>query len=431
MSIVRTLNTGAAGLRAHNDALGVTGDNIANVNTVGYKNARAGFQDMLGRSIAGAGNLNRTPGAGSYMGYIEHLWTQGALMTTESPTDLAISGDGLFVVEGNVSGIDGQYYTRAGQFHIDVNGKLVDPHGMKLQGYAALPDGTISAELGDLTVAGQTIAAQPTGEVDVAVQLSSEEPIPPAWDPTDPAATSNFSTNVTVYDSLGNAHELTTYFRHSGSNTWEWHAMVDGADLTGGTAGVPTEGASGTLQFTTNGELSAETMSASSWDFLNATAGQSIDFDFGTSLAEGGTGLDGSTQFAEVSATTGLAQDGYRAGTVAGISIDNDGTIQGVFSNGERRVLGQVAIADFASVDGLSRAGQGLWTATEASGEALLGAAGSGGRGAIVAGALEGSNVDLSREFVNLISYQRGFQANSRIVTTAEEVYQELVNMKR
>jgi flagellar hook protein FlgE len=208
--------------------------------------------------------------------------------------------------------------------------------------------------------------------------------------------------------------------------------MVDGGELAGGTAGVPTEGATGTVTFTTDGALDTETPGASSWDFIGATAAQAIAFDFGTSITgDGGTGLDASTQFGSPSTTNGLAQDGFEAGTVAGVGVESDGSVHGVFSNGQRRVLGQVAVADFASVDGLSRAGQGLWLATNESGEALVGTAESGGRGAVVAGALEQSNVDLGREFVNLISYQRGFQANSRVVTTANEVYGELVNLKR
>ena len=237
---------------------------------------------------------------------------------------------------------------------------------------------------------------------------------------------------MTVYDSLGNAHEVTVYYRKTGANAWEWHAMADGAEVTGGTPGTPFEGASGTLTFTTDGMLDTETTSASSWDFVDATPGQAVTFDFGDSITtDSGTGMSGTTQYASPSTNTGISQDGYGAGEVAGISIGQDGTIEGVFTNGQRRVLGQVAVADFASVDGLERAGQGLWIETQASGEAVVGAAGTGGRGAVVAGALEGSNVDLAREFVDLIAYQRGFSANGRIVSTADEMYQELVNLKR
>lgn len=431
MSIMKALNTAASGIRSHGEALSVVGDNIANVNTVGFKRSRANFSDMLGRSIAG-GSAMPQPGAGSKVGSIQQMWEQGALLSTGAPTDLALNGGGFFMVNGNVAGVEGNHYTRAGQFFLDDEGYLTNPEGLRLQGYPADATGAVGGTVGDLSVEGDTLAANPTASIDVAANLDADAAVPAAWDPTDPSGTSNFSTNVTVYDSLGASHELTVYYRKSGANTWEWHAMADGAEVTGGTPGTPFEGASGTLTFTTDGKLDTETTSASSWDFVDATAAQAITFDFGDSLTtDSGTGLGGSTQYAAPSSVTGLSQDGYGAGEVAGVSIGQDGTIMGVFTNGQRRTLGQVAVADFASVDGLERSGQGLWTETQASGEALVGAAGTGGRGAVVAGALEGSNVDLAREFVDLIAYQRGFSANSRIVTTADEMYSELVNLKR
>lgn len=430
MSIIRSMSIGAAGLRAHTEALGAVGDNIANVNTVGYKRERAIFEDVLGRSVAG-GNSIAISGAGSRMAHIESMWTQGALMTTDAPTDLAVSGDGLFIVNGNVDGVTGSFYTRAGQFSIDEGGFLVNPDGLRLQGYPADETGALSATLGDLRVTGTTIPATPTAAVDLAVSLDANAPVLAApWDPLDPAATSNFATSVTVYDSLGNAHESTVYFRKTAAGAWDWHAMVDGAEVAGGTPGVPEEGGTGTLAFDTTGALTADA-GASTWDFVGATAGQAITFDFGTSIAEGGTGLDGSTGLAGASHVVALQQDGFAGGSVSGLRIEADGNITGVFSNGQLRTLGAVALADFASVDGLARTGHNLWSESRESGEPLVGAPGSGGLGAIVAGALEGSNVDLGTEFVDLIAYQRGFSANSRIITTADEMYQELVSLKR
>jgi flagellar hook protein FlgE len=433
MSITRTLNTGASGLRSHSEAIGVVGDNIANVNTVGFKKQRAGFEDVLGRAVAGSANMAPTAGAGSKLAHIEQMWSQGALLTTDSPTDLAIAGNGFFVVEGMANGQQGRYFTRAGQFSLDQSGNLVNPHGLNLVGYTADANGTMGTTPGALNVSGSSVPARSTSTVDMAVQLDSNAAVPAAWDPADPAGTSNFSTSVTVYDSLGNSHEVTAYFRKSADNSWEWHAMVDGGELNGGTAGTPQEIGTGTLTFTSSGALDTETPGATSIDFTGgAAAGQAIAFDFGESITgDGGTGMGATTQFASESATTGLAQDGYAAGSVASIGIDSDGTITGAFTNGQRRVLGQVALASFAAQDGLERTGQGLWTATNTSGEALIGAAESGGRGSIVSGALEQSNVDIGTEFVNLIAYQRGFQANSRIITTADEIYSELVSLKR
>jgi flagellar hook protein FlgE len=419
-------------MRANSDALGVTGDNIANVNTVGFKHQRSVFEDVLGRSIASFAPI-QTAGAGARMSQVEQMWSQGALVTTDSPTDLAISGEGFFVVAGNHGGTDGRFYTRAGQFHIDNDGMMVNAEGLRLQGYTAAPDGTIGATIGDLKVTGGEIPASPTTNVNIATNLdSTADVVAPAFDPASPATTSNFSQNVTVYDSLGSSHELTVYYHKSASNAWDWHAMLDGGELNGGTPGTPTEVASGDLTFTTNGALDTDTVNVNTIDFVDATPGQVINFDFGTSITtDAGTGLDGSTQFAEKSASIGLVQNGFAAGAVAGISINDDGTIMGVFSNGQQRVLGQVATANFPDLDGLARAGDSLWIETPKSGQALIGGADSGGRGGIVSGTLEQANVDLGSEFVNLIAFQRGFQANARVITTADEMYNELVNLKR
>ena len=431
MSILRTMTTGAAGLRAHSEALGVTGDNIANVSTVGFKRSRANFEDVLGRSVAGATAIP-LGGSGSRLAHVQQMWQQGALITTGAPTDLALSGDGLFIVSGNSDGVDGDFYTRAGQFTLDQAGFIVNPDGLRLQGYPAEDDGRLSAVVGDLQVEGGTVAAVPTANVALATNLDARA-VPPAggFNPADPANTSNFSTTSRVYDSLGTAHDVTLYFVNTAAGAWDWHALVDGGELTGGTAGTPTESASGTLAFNTAGALTAETTVASTWNFVGATPGQVIAFDFGTSIAEGGTGLGQTTQFSSVSSVAALTQDGSAAGQVSAIRIESDGVITGVFENGQTRTLGQVAVADFANTTGLARNGNNLWSETRDSGLPLVGAGGTGGRGLIVSGSLEASNVDLGSEFVDLIQYQRGFSANSKIITTADEMYQELVNIKR
>jgi flagellar hook protein FlgE len=431
MSLLRALQIGVSGLRSNSDALAVAGDNIANVNTVGFKRSRADFEDVLGRSIAIAEPV-KTAGAGSRVAHVEQMWAQGALVTTDSATDLAISGDGFFVVQGNLGGTDTRFYTRAGQFHINNTGVLVNDDDLRLQGFTAAPDGTMGVTIGDLNVTGGTLPANPTTSVTLSANLDSQSTVLPTFDITNPADTANFSQNVTVYDSLGASHEVTMYFHKNAANAWDWHAVVDSGDLTGGTAGTPTEVATGDLTFTTDGALDTETIAASSWDFVDATPAQAITFDFGTAITtDGGTGLDATTQFAAKSAPVALTQDGFAAGSVASISIAGDGVITGVFNNGQHRVLGQVVTADFANVSGLDRTGQNCWFETQDSGQALIGGANAGGRGSIVSGTLEQANVDLGTEFVNLISYQRGFQANSRVITTADDMYGELVNIKR
>lgn len=432
MSILSSLYSAISGLGAHGKAMDVVGDNIANVNTIGFKSGRGRFEDVLGNTVANA-SLVGAAGQGSRMAGVSQTFTQGALLGTGVATDLALEGDGFFIVNGNFQGVDGSFYTRAGQFHLDADGKLVNPQGLGVQGYAADARGVLSNQLGDLVIPPTAqVPPQATAAVSVAANLDAASTPPAAFDPLNAASTSNFSTSITVYDSLGAAHNVDIYFRNASPGTFEWHALVDGGELTGGTAGVPVEGASGTLTFTTNGALDTETTAASSFDFLGATPGQAMTFDFGDSITtDGGTGLAGVTSYASPNTVTTLQQDGFSSGSLAGIAVGEDGTVVGTFTNGERRTLGEIAVARFRNNEGLARSGGSLYVATDASGVPLVGQAGTGGRGSIASESLEQSNVDLAQEFVNLIAYQRGFQANSRTVSTADEMLQELVNLKR
>ncbi len=247
---------------------------------------------------------------------------------------------------------------------------------------------------------------------------------------------------MSTYDSLGNAHTMDVYFRKSDTvaNEWSYHVLVPGADVVGGTAGQNfeiTPPAGETLDFTTNGALNAISNNQFTVDFNNATAGQPLTFNFGTPITPmvvggtPGTGLDGTTQFAAPSNVSSQSQDGYTSGDFSGVSIDGQGVVQGLYTNGQKIDMAQLAIAKFRSNEGLGRAGQNLWIETRDSGTAAMGTAGSGGRGATSAGALEGSNVDLAEEFVGLIQHQRSFSANSKTITTADEMLQELINIKR
>jgi len=432
MSIISSMTVGASGLRAESDAMTATSDNIANVSTYGFKRERAVFEDVLGRSVMGSSALAQA-GGGSRISQIQEMWTQGALVTTGNPTDLALSGDGLFIERGTVNGAQGQYYSRNGQFQVDHDGYLVSPEGLRLQGYTADTSGNMSTQLGDLRVDGMTLPATPTTTMTLHANLDARPATPatPAWDPANPSTTSDYSSPTRIVDSLGASHDATIYFHNDGGGNWTWHAMVDGGELTGGTAGVPTEGASGALSFNTDGSLQTSTTTTSSFDFVGAATGQTVAFDFGTPASAGGTGLGGTTQLAQASGVASLSQNGFGGGAVAGMQIEQDGTITGVFGSGDRRALGQIAVARFTSDTGLARTGQNLWSETKGSGQPLVGMAGTGGRGSVVAGSLESSNVDLGTEFVDLIAFQRGFSANSKVITTADEMYQELVQLKR
>ncbi len=438
MSILRSLNTGASGLRAHGQAMGATSDNIANVSTIGFKRSRAVFNDILGRAIDSAPQSMPMAGSGARVSHIQQMWAQGALLTTDAPTDLAVNGNGFFIVDGSNAGIEGQWFSRAGQFRVDDEGFLVNPDGLRLQGYTADATGNLGAALGDLEVMSGTVPANPTSEVELAVQLNSnlaEIAGGPAVNPDDAATFSGQPISTTVYDSLGNARELTVYFQRNATG-YDFEVFANGSDLAGGTADTPTSLGRGALAFGADGALTGFTDPALSIDFTGgAAAAQAIALDFGEVAGTGAaTGRENTTMFGfgeDGPNVTAITQDGFSAGTVSGFEVAADGTIAGVFSNGQRRPLGQVALADFTSVDGLERAGNNLFVATLDSGEPLVGAAGSGRRGSIVGGALEQSNVDLGQEFVDLIAYQRGFQASSRVITTADEMYTELVNLKR
>lgn len=413
MSLMKSINTGLSGLTSNSRALGVVGDNIANANTVGYKSSRANFADVL---------AGTTIGSGVGVSSVQQQFSQGDLQSTGNALDMAISGKGFLMVNGEVGGQQGSFYTRAGQFTLDKDGFISTPGGLRLQGYGLNDAGDVDlAQLGDMQVGNQTLDPAATTSVDIGLNLSSDaEVLADPWDPTKPGETSNYSTSTTVYDSLGNPIDADVYYRKTGANSWEYHVMVDGEDQQGGTPGTPTEITSGTLDFDTAGALTTHTPNAVTFNPPGATQPQDIAFDF-----------EGSTQVAGDSALKSLSQDGYAVGELRDIIIEEDGTITGQFSNGENAAVGRVAMADFAAPDGLARAGGQLWAATPDSGEALVGAAGTGKLGSVISGALESSNVDMSHEFVKMIAYQRGFQASSKSITTGDQLMNEVINLKR
>ncbi len=434
MSVISSLYTGAAGLTAHGEALNVVGDNIANANTVGYKNSRANFEDVLARSVGGGiGDI----GLGSRLESIQKLFTQGAMLGTGVATDLAIQGNGFFMVKGSAEGLDGLFYSRAGQFTLDKDGKLVNQNGLAAQGYSVDASGNLVKTVTDIKINQSQMSPVTTTTAKIYANLESSSTTPAVAWPTpitagfDLSTASNFSSTMTVYDSVGKSHSVSVYFRkEAAAGAFSWHAVVDGADVTGGTAGTPSEIGTGTLNFDTQGRLTGQTGGITA-NFIGATAGQAIAVSFGDPTGGGGTGLKGSTSFASKSALTFMDQNGYGAGSISGIAIDPDGTINGVFSNGQKRTVGQILLASFQSPEEMTRVGGNLFIATAKSGPALVGVASNGGMGAINAGALEQSNVDLGKQFVDMITFQRGFQANSKTITTADEMLQEIMALKR
>jgi flagellar hook protein FlgE len=436
--VLRSLSTGVTGLRAESDALSVNADNIANVNTVGFKSQRAIFADQLGRSIL-AGTTSNNPGSGVRVTDVQVMHKQGTLSNTGISTDLALSGDGFFTLSGTVDGVTSNFYSRNGQFQLDRDGFMVNATGLNVMGYAAAADGTFEASLSEIQVPTAAIPPKVTENITLVANLDSNATEPAdatgtviPWDPQDPSRTSNFSTSITVYDSLGNGHSLDVYFRKTATaNTYEYHVVASGSEMDPPVAGNLEVG-DGTLAFTDTGALDTFTENTPiALNFMNATPGQTITLDLGSQVSTGGTGLDGITQFAGKDNISSQSQDGYTSGEFAGVSVDGEGVVRGLYTNGEKLAIAQLGIAKFTSNEGLGRAGSQLFMQTRDSGEAAMGVAGSGGRAAVSSGTLEMSNVDLAEEFVGLIQHQRAYSANSKVITTADDMLQELLNIKR
>lgn len=430
MSILSTLYQGVSGLNTNNTRMEVVGNNIANVNTIGFKAGRVHFEELLGRTLLGSSVPSKV-GGGAKVGATEQVFLQGSFAATGVATDMAISGEGFFMVNGD----DGQnYFTRAGQFRLDDQGFVTSPNGMRLQGFTAGSNGDVGSKLGDLQISRQPLPPQATTSIDLRIGLTGTTE---ARDPneqfslTDPGSTSDFSTTTTVVDSQGNSHQVNVHYRKTADGEWSWHAVADSDALENGADTPFTEIGSGTLSFDENGNLANETGGALSATFSGAAA-QSITLDFGESISEGGDGSGASNQFSETGNTNiDIDTDGRTSGVLQGIRVADDGTIFGSYSNGEELAVGRVALAVFNSPTGLDNAGNNLFRANGLSGEPIIGEPGTGGAGGIVSAALEQSNVDLAAEFVNMITAQRGYQANARTITTADEIYAETVQLKR
>ena len=445
MGLQSAFFTAISGLSASGRALGEIGNNIANAETTGYKARRVSFGDLFGATLGGGGTSTAvTEGRGVSIIGIDAIFSQGSLESTSNSLDMAIDGDGFFRVQDSAGN---DYYTRDGQFSIDSSGNIVNAQGYYMQGYQANSSGTILGTTGSMVLSTTQEAASATTTVDVGANLDASATAT-TFAISNPTGTSNFSTGITVYDSLGTAHDLTVYFTKTANNAWQYSVVaasssvtVDASALSGTNALIFT----GSLTFTTAGALDTET-SIKYYDASSTTSGgidftggaasdQSISFDFGTSITTdaGGAsaGLDGTTQFGAASSLLTLSQDGKTSGKLTGTSISDTGIIVGRFSNGTTRNLGQVALSRFTNPDGLDAVGGNLFIETADSGSPLVGAPNTGSFGKVVANTLEASNVDLGDELVNMISMQRTFQANSRIITTTNTLLGEIVNLNR
>lgn len=412
---------GLSGLSAAATALNVIGNNVANASTVGFKGASAHFADVFAASlgIVGASQV----GIGVGVSSIQQQFTQGNLTTTNNGLDLALNGGGFFRMsdDGAVT------YTRNGQFHIDKEGYVINDLNLRLTGYAADALGVISPSSPvELQLSANQIPPRATsdplsGDLKAVLNLDSRDKVPPIapFNFANPD-TYNFSTATTVFDTLGVAHNLTTFYILNAptdppGGEWTVWATLDGAD--------PQVLPGGNLIFDTSGSLTAATAKQTlpSWALSSGAV---------TPWSPGLLDYTGTTQYGSESSVDRLTQGGYSAGSLSGIGVGSDGIIQGRYSNGQTRNLGQVVLATFADPNGLKNLGNNQWSSSSVSGPELVAAPGSGSRGVIQSSAVEDSNVDLTKELVDMITAQRNYQANAQTIKTQDQVLQTLVNLR-
>jgi flagellar hook protein FlgE len=433
--MLQALLSGVASIKAQQTAMNVIGNNLANINTTAYKGSSVTFEDLVSQTISGAtapssafGGRNPIQyGLGVRVGTTQTDATQGSLNSTNRPTDLAIQGNGYFMTtDGTVTS-----YTRDGSFGLDASGNLVQAStGQKVEGWTADALGnidstqpitnasTINIPLGSLN------AVQVTQKMDLAGNLNGSAAPSDTW-----------TCQIQVYDQLGTAHDLSVQFTNhqappaavpappaNAASSWDYN-IYEGSVAPGNLIGSSSTGTNTPLYFDANGQainnLAAGTFNTVTVPASGSASAFTINMDF-----------SGVGQLSTASSVEVKDQNGYPPGSLQGFSIGNDGVITGLFTNGLTRALGQIATAIFPNPEGLSRIGSNLWQPTNNSGIAVVGAANTGGRGSISAGYLEQSNVDISNEFSNMIVTQRGYEANTKVVTTVDEMLQDVINMK-
>jgi flagellar hook protein FlgE len=458
--MLRSFFSGLSGLKAHQVRLDVISNNVSNVNTYGYKASRVSFQDLISQMLQGAsepkverGGINpKQVGFGVSVASIDKIFTQGAIQTTGKNTDLAIQGDGFFILREG----DNLLYTRAGNFGVDKDGYLVNPsNGMRVQGWMSRVDNTgnrvidTAGEIEDIKIPiyGKEPAKATNEVVFKSNLISATEVLPPNAD-ANTIRRLTHRTSIDIYDAEGNRYRLTTTFWKVRNNTWQVSTFIDGAVPGSIRANVvPPQGVAdrentssrfiigfspnGILQYAgddttpdvqNNGKLYVNIR----FQLPNEPVPRTIRLFLGTA------GLaDGITQFSSQTTTKAVSQDGYPMGYLESFTIDDKGTIVGIYSNGKRVKLAQVALALFTNPAGLEKYGENAYIKSPNSGEPIVGEAGIAGRGKIISGALEMSNVDLADQFTDMIITQRGFQANSRSITTSDQILQEVLGLKR
>jgi flagellar hook protein FlgE len=420
---VGSFSASLSGLNVHQQKLGVIGNNLANLNTVGYKASIVQFSDLVSQSIGGASDNPMQIGLGVAVGQISPNFSQGGIESTGISTNVAIQGTGLFIVGDPAH----RAYTRAGNFTFDANGVLVTPDGQPVQGYTAIDSVT-----GLIDTDGQ-----PTNIVIPPGVLRS--PIPTSLFGTvlnldaGAAAGAEFTSSVQIYDALGVPHVATLNFTKSGPGEWDVEITVPGEDVDGGTAGTPEVIGTATLGFNNLGQLTdvdgnaAADLTITSPTWANGAA--ATDFSWDLIDANNQPSITG---YSAPSATASTTQNGSPTGAVSSIiSIGPQGELMASFGIGRTVTVGQLAMASFNNPQGLVKLGSNLYSESEASGIPSIGIAGTAGRGTLIGSSLEQSNVDIATEFTQMILAQRGYQANSKSITVADELLVDTLNLKR
>ncbi len=399
-----------SGLSAAQTDLDVTANNISNSETTGFKQSRTEFAELFSSSLQGVSSVQA--GNGVRVASIAQQFSQGNIQNTTNSLDLAINGSGFFAVSAGGA----LQYTRAGAFKADANGIVVNDSGQRLQAYPTLATGGFNTStFSDLTLnTGQSApSATTTAQTIFNLPANASPPVNGTFDPTD-AASYNDSTSLTMYDSLGAAHTGTLYLvKTATANQWTTHLYVDGTAVGGAqplaysNAGVLTTPATGQINF-------------GSYTPLTGAAALSVNFDFSKT-----------SQFGNAFGTTSITQNGFTAGQLTGISVDNSGVVQANFTNGQSRALGQVAIVNFPNIQGLQKLDGTAWAETFASGQPLNGSPGIAGFGQLQSGALEASNVDITKQLVNMIVAQRNYQSNAQMISTEKNITQTIIDMAR
>jgi flagellar hook protein FlgE len=449
MSIYTAMRAGVSGLAANSSALAVISDNIANVNTVGYKRGGITFS-----ALVNAQNANTTYNAGGVLPTVrQQISLQGSLEQSRSPTDFAVSGDGFFIVStvpAQLTNGGSVLFTRSGSFTVDAQGYMVNAQGLYLQGWPVNSDGSVTSSptslsaIAPINITGVGGLAEPTANVGINANLNSAQAdyngSQGVYDPDAPGdlalgtITPHFESSMEIFDSLGAARTIAFGFLKTAANQWriEAYSRPD-ANVTGGgaTGGLL---AAGTVTFNTDGTVASVTGPGGASTVPSIAAAFTIDWATTTGAADQPITLDltsGMTQFANSFGVTSVTADGVPPGDLVGLSLEGEGFLTAQFSNGRSRALYQVPLATFLNPDGLAADQGGSFHTTLASGLYNINASNAGGAGKIQSGVLEASNVDLAAEFTSLITTQRAYSASSRIITTADEMLEELIRIKR